>query len=98
VDILDVRIVVLAVIAIAGLIGLLVANRYARNRDEPPEGGGYSLTPCPFCGRRHIILVHDEAKDLYRARCPGCHALGPYGINYTKAADRWNDRTLRIDI
>jgi Lar family restriction alleviation protein len=91
------RVFVLIWLAIAGIVALLILRHRARKANAP-SGESYSLSPCPFCGRRHVLLQYDELKELHRVRCPGCCAQGPFGLSYSQAAERWNNRIVRIDL
>jgi Lar family restriction alleviation protein len=48
-----------------------------------------TLNPCPFCGSRHIELIHRER----RVVCKTCQAEGPIADLAEQGARYWNQRT-----
>jgi len=87
----------LVVPLLIGLLIVLVAWRRKVKRTDGPGPESFALSPCPFCGKREARLVHDQAMDLHRVRCPRCEACGPWGMNPTQAAMRWSERMFRVE-
>jgi Lar family restriction alleviation protein len=64
------------------------------------------IQPCPFCGRKDLIISEDLSEEdgtryAYHVFCRDCHAHGgnnyPIGWCESKqmAIERWNDRSLQ---
>lgn len=51
------------------------------------------LKPCPFCMR---LVRYITSLNGYRVACDVCDIYGPRGTSYENAAERWNDRALKL--
>lgn len=51
--------------------------------------------PCPFCGKRELIVVVVTICYTWVCRCMSCGASGPIGsINPEGAYKKWNERYM----
>ena len=70
--------------------------------NSPITAENHVSTPCPFCGEsadNTTFILFDKGSmdkgsfDMWAVQCGSCDAIGPMGIDATKAGDAWDERS-----